>query len=154
MRQHDHEFMAEALAEARLWATPLQSTLARPAEMLALMDAKRSGRVANRSERKRATLYTTLEPCALCMAAAMSFLLGRIVFAARAPLDGGTNLPDLWTPPNGHPGDGIPSTISTVTGGVESDRSLRLISEWTSRPGQHRPTARRDLLEVVVRVGE
>jgi tRNA(Arg) A34 adenosine deaminase TadA len=63
-------------------------------------------KVSSRRERQEATLYTTLEPCALCMAAAMTFWLGTIVFAVEAPVDGGTNLPDLWHPPNGHPADG------------------------------------------------
>jgi hypothetical protein len=52
------------------------------------------------------------------MAAAMSFLLGRIVFAAQAPVDGGTNLPVLWKPPNGHPPNGVPYMIPEVVGGV------------------------------------
>jgi tRNA(Arg) A34 adenosine deaminase TadA len=106
--------------------------------MLALTDAERSGRVAVRRERQQATLYTTLEPCPLCMAAAMSFLLGRIVFAAAAPVDGGTNLPDLWQPPNGHPRDGMPYTLPAVTGGVASKASIRLIAEWVSRDPDRR----------------
>src|SRR6266702_3531168 len=34
------------------------------------------------------TLYTTLEPCVMCLGAAMSFGIGRVVFALRAPADG------------------------------------------------------------------
>ena len=63
----------------------------------------------------------------------MSFLLGRIVFAAEAPVDGGTNLPEVWAPPKGHPQDGMPYTIPAVTGGVERQRSIELIAEWVSR---------------------
>lgn len=103
------------------------------AEMLALMEAERSGRVSRRSERRKATLYTTLEPCALSMAAAMSFYLGTLVYAAPAPVDGGTNLPACWRPPNGHPPDGIPYTIPDVIGGVERDASIQLISQWIDR---------------------
>jgi tRNA(adenine34) deaminase len=127
MKTRDEEFMAEAVREARRsleldefpvgavvvlrdevvvrahWTGAAQRRLLDHAEMLALMEAERSRRVSRRQERQEATLYTTLEPCALCMAAAMSFLLGRIVYAAEAPVDGGTTLPDLWEPPNGHP---------------------------------------------------
>jgi tRNA(adenine34) deaminase len=160
--QRDSEFMAEALAEAKRsldldefpvgailvladevvsrahWAGVKQRRLLDHAEMLALMDAERSGKVCDRRDRREASLYTTLEPCALCMAAAMSFLLGRIVFAASAPIDGGTNLPDLWQPPNGHPREGLPYTIPLVSGGVRNDESVRLIAEWTSRDPEHR----------------
>jgi tRNA(adenine34) deaminase len=31
--------------------------------------------------RREATLYTTLEPCLMCMGTAMSFFLGRVVYA-------------------------------------------------------------------------
>ena len=83
-------------------------------------------------------LYTTLEPCHLCMAAAMCFLVGRVVFAAPAPVDGGTNLPELWQPPNGHPTDGMPYTIPEVNRGIGRDQSLALVAEWVER----QPSAR------------
>jgi tRNA(adenine34) deaminase len=124
----DHEVVAKAH-----WKGAVQRRLLDHAEMLALLDAERSGRVATREQRRQATLYTTLEPCHLCMAGAMTFLLGRIVFAAAAPVDGGTNLPDLWQPPNGHPTDGMPYTIPEVRSGVGSDESVHLIAEWASR---------------------
>lgn len=157
MARRDEEFMAEALAEARRsldadefpvgavvavgdevvvrahWTGAAQRRLLDHAEMLVLMEAERSGKVSRRRERQAATLYTTLEPCALCMAAAMSFLLGRIVFAADAPVDGATNLPELWEPPNGHPPDGMPYTIPAVVGGVGRDASIALIREWVGR---------------------
>src|SRR2546423_10234581 len=106
MTTRDEELMKEALTEARRsldldefpvgavvaldgdvvarghWAGGAQRRLLDHAELLALMEAERSGRVSRRRERQAATLYTTPEPCALCMFAAMSFLLGRIVFAA------------------------------------------------------------------------
>ena len=157
MGNRDAEFMTEALAEARRsleadefpvgavlvlgdkvvtrahWTGASQRRLLDHAEMLALMEAERSGTVAGRRQRQEATLYTTLEPCALCMAAAMSFLLGRIVFAADAPVDGGTNLPELWQPPKGHPADGVPYTIPEVVGGIGREASIELVREWTRR---------------------
>jgi tRNA(adenine34) deaminase len=156
----DETFMADALSEARRsldldefpvgavlvlhdevvarahWQGAAQRRLLDHAEMVALMDAERSGRVSRRAEREEATLYTTLEPCALCMAAAMSFLLGRIVFAAEAPVDGGTNLPDLWRPLHGHPNNGTPYTIPAVVGGVKREASVKLIGEWVGRHPQ------------------
>jgi tRNA(adenine34) deaminase len=91
-RERDEAVMAEALAEARRsldleefpvgalvvlggdvvarahWRGIARRRLIDHAEILALMKAERSGRVSSRRERQRATLYTTLEPCALCMA--------------------------------------------------------------------------------------
>jgi tRNA(adenine34) deaminase len=153
----DEAFMAEALAEARRsvelgefpvgavvaldgqivvrahWAGAAQRRLLDHPEMLALMEAERGGKVSSRQERQAATLYTTLEPCALCMGAAMSFLLGRLVFAADAPVDGAGNLPTLWQPHNGHPQDGMPYTIPEVVGGVGREASIALIAEWVQR---------------------
>jgi tRNA(adenine34) deaminase len=116
----DEAFMDEALAEARLsldhdefpvgavlglgdevvvarghWMGTPGGRLLDHAEMLALLEPERSGSVLSRQQRRRATVYTTLEPCALCMAAAMSFLLGRIVYSAAASVDGGTSLPNV-----------------------------------------------------------
>jgi tRNA(adenine34) deaminase len=157
----DAAFMAEALAEARLsleadefpvgavlvhrdaivarahWTGGRTRRLLDHSEMLVLLEAERTGRVSLRQERRDSTLYTTLEPCALCMAASMSFLLGRIVFAAEAPVDGATNLPSVWTPPGGHPADGVPYAIPQVVGGLEREASIGLIAEWVARrPGR------------------
>jgi tRNA(adenine34) deaminase len=147
----DHEFMGEALREAArslghgefpvgsvvvldgdivgraYWAGVTR--LIDHAEIVALRDAEGRRRL-NRQERSRASMYTTLEPCALCMAASMSFLLGRIVFALEAPVDGGTNLPEVWQPANGHPRARSVYTIPTVERGVRRDESISLIEQW------------------------
>jgi len=151
----DHAFMAEALLEARRslevdefpvgavvvlgaevvarahWRGVRDGRLLDHAELLALLQAERSGKIARRHERHAATLYTTLEPCHLCMAAAMCFYLGRIVYALEAPVDGGTNLPELWRPPDGHPQPGeLPYGIPQVDGGVGRAASAALLSDW------------------------
>jgi tRNA(adenine34) deaminase len=100
-------------------------------ELLVLLDAERSGTVSRMNERRETTLYTTLEPCALCMAAAMSFFLGRVVFALDAPSDGAANLPKLWRPANGHPAPAeAPYAIPQIVGGVRSGESLALIERF------------------------
>ncbi len=53
----------------------------------------------------------------------MSFLLGKIVFAADAPVDGGTNLPALWQPPAS--AGRMPYTIPEVVGGIGREADLR-----------------------------
>ena len=39
-------------------------------------------------ERRRAILFTNLEPCLMCMGAAMSFFLGKICYSLKSPCDG------------------------------------------------------------------
>jgi tRNA(adenine34) deaminase len=56
------------------------------AELLALIEA--DGRQMSMQERQAMTLFTTLEPCLMCLGAAMSFCIGRVVFAISAPADG------------------------------------------------------------------
>ncbi|MEK6406571.1 MAG: nucleoside deaminase [Acidobacteriota bacterium] len=56
------------------------------AELLALIAADmKAPRI---QERRRMTLYTNLEPCVMCLGAAMSFCVGRIVYGVGAPADG------------------------------------------------------------------
>ncbi|OGN87030.1 MAG: hypothetical protein A2158_06090 [Chloroflexi bacterium RBG_13_46_14] len=40
------------------------------------------------SERKKMQLFTTLEPCMMCLGAAMSFFIGEIYYALEEPIDG------------------------------------------------------------------
>jgi len=53
-------------------------------ELVVLLEADL--RVASR--RRDAILYTTLEPCPMCMGAAMAFFVGTVVYALDSPLDG------------------------------------------------------------------
>lgn len=126
--------LGDAVIAARgHWTGGARKRLLDHAEMLVMMRAEQRGNILLRSERQAATLYTTLEPCALCMAAAMFFLLGKVVYAAEALVDGGTHLPEVWAPANGHPADGKPYTIPEVVGGIEREASLALIAEWAGR---------------------
>jgi len=127
---------SEVVARAH-WTTSPPLRLLDHAEVVVLAGAERSGRVSSRRQRRESTLYTTLEPCALCMGAAMSFVLGEVVFAAEAAVDGAANLPDVWQPPNGHPSGGMPYGIPVVIGGVRRDESLALVTEWIRSDSRH-----------------
>jgi tRNA(adenine34) deaminase len=159
MAETDQTFMREALAEAthglEAGEVPIGAVLVRSGEIVArahwqydagrlldhpellcLLDAERSGAVTRGAERRETTLYTTLEPCALCMSASMSFLLGRIVFALESPSDGAANLPELWRPADGHPAaDAPPYAIPEVIGGVGRADSLALIERFVVTNG-------------------
>ena len=53
------------------------------AELVALEQADRLG--LSLGQRRRARLFTTLEPCLMCMGAAMSFFLGEIYYGLESP---------------------------------------------------------------------
>src|SRR6476646_7048546 len=96
--------------------------LAHP-ELLALQQANRRG----------VTLVTTLEPCLLCMAAAMFAFAERVVFALESPTDGGTTIGDVWNPAEGSV---APYRFPDVVGGVRRGDSLALVHDFLDRePG-------------------
>jgi tRNA(Arg) A34 adenosine deaminase TadA len=46
--------------------------------------------------RRDATLYVTLEPCLACLGAAMTTMVGSVVYALESPSDGATSLVSEW----------------------------------------------------------
>lgn len=87
-----------------------------------------------RERRRDVALYTTLEPCLLCMATAMSFFAGRVVYALEAPNDGAADVADAWRPDLGHPPAAFaPYGLPAVTGGVLRDESLDLMTAYVER---------------------
>jgi tRNA(adenine34) deaminase len=74
-----------------------------------------------------ATLYVTLEPCAMCAGAIMHARIGRVVFGARDPKTGACgSVVDLFASPLNH--------HATVTGGVLGDAcGARLSAFFTAR---------------------
>jgi tRNA(adenine34) deaminase len=115
----------EVLAEAH-WRGLRKGVLKHP-EHVVLLEA--DGRVAP-GMRRRCTLYTTLEPCLMCMGTAMSFGLGRIMYALSAPADGAADVATRWAPRHGHPPAGIPYSIPEVDGGLKADVARSLIERW------------------------
>ena len=152
----DHNYMGLALAEARrgletfsampigavlvsadgailgeaCWNGGNEGLLAHP-ERLVLDEVDRTIAWA---ERRTSTLYTTLEPCLMCVGTAMTFFLGRIVFALSSQADGASSVAELWHPPLGHPkGTGSAYSLPTIEGGLRADDSRALIDEWLDR---------------------
>jgi tRNA(adenine34) deaminase len=80
--------------------------------------------------RRQATLYTTLEPCLMCMGTAMSFFLGRLVYAMPARADGASNVAEVWSPAAGHPQAGGAYAVPLVEGGVCETEARELIEQW------------------------
>ena len=80
--------------------------------------------------RREATLYLTLEPCLMCMGTAMSFFLGRIVYAMPASADGAAGVAEVWAPAAGHPTAGGAYAVPVVEGGLYEGEARKLVAEW------------------------
>jgi len=137
---HEDEILAEAYWRG---ADQGQGLLDHP-EHAVLMQADTSISFKTRGE---ATLYTTLEPCLMCMGAAMSFFLGRIVYALPAPADGAANVTERWRPALGHPRNGGPYALPKVEGGIGEGEARALLTSWlgTGVTGPEADFARRTL---------
>jgi tRNA(adenine34) deaminase len=93
--------------------------LAHP-ELLVMQEANRRG----------LSLYTTLEPCLLCMAAAMFSFCERVVYALESPSDGGATIGAVWDP---GAGSVRPYNFPRVVSGVGRDESAALVREFLRR---------------------
>jgi tRNA(adenine34) deaminase len=101
---------------ARSYWRSRNGLLAHP-ELLALQGANR----------RDVALVTTLEPCLLCMAAAMFSFAERVVFALESPTDGGTTIGDVWNPAAGSVS---PYGVPTVVAGVRREESAQLVRDF------------------------
>jgi tRNA(adenine34) deaminase len=79
------------------------------------------------ANRRGVALVTTLEPCLLCMAAAMFQFADRVVYALESPTDGGTGIGDVWNPAAGSV---APYRFPEVEGGVRREESIALMREF------------------------
>jgi tRNA(adenine34) deaminase len=109
----DDEIVARSYWQSR------DGLLAHP-ELLALQQANR----------RNVTLATTLEPCLLCMAAAMFAFADRVVFALESQTDGGTRIGEVWDPAAGSV---APYRFPAVEGGVRREESVELVREFLRR---------------------
>jgi tRNA(adenine34) deaminase len=92
------------------------------------------------AQRSRSRLFTTLEPCLMCMGAAMSFFLGEIIYGLESPGDGAVELVRGWARRE----EDIPGyQVPKITGGLLREESRRLFEEYVARrePGPMRDWA-------------
>ncbi len=111
--------VSEGEIVARSYWHSREGLLAHP-ELVALQQANR----------RNVTLVTTLEPCLLCMAAAMFGFAERVVFALESRTDGGTTIGALWNPAAGSV---APYRLPAVEGGVRREESVELVREFLRR---------------------
>ena len=109
------------------------------AELVALEEADRLSLTLE--DRRKARLYTNLEPCLMCLGAAMSFFLGEIYYGLESPGDGAVNLVKAWVRKE----DDIPGyQIPEIRGGVLREESIKLFERYVllQPPGPMREWAR------------
>jgi tRNA(adenine34) deaminase len=87
-------------------------------------------------------LYTTLEPCLLCLGAASVAMIDRVVFALGSAGDGAGDLAELW---DAHRATAdLPHVrLPPVTGGVCAGEARALFERFVAgRPSPNDPLAR------------
>lgn len=98
------------------------------AELVALEIADRQR--LSYDQRVSAKLYTNLEPCMMCMGAAMSFFLGEVVYSLESPGDGAVEVVKSWIRKE----EDIPGyRVPKITGGILREESIGLFDEYTVR---------------------
>lgn len=82
-----------------------------------------------------ASLYTTIEPCVMCMGAAMSAFIETVVFSIPSPTDGAGHLPSSFL--SRMPAAGRPWSMPQVVGGVCANSTWALIETFlrSASPG-------------------
>ena len=97
--------------------------------------------------RTRSKLFTNLEPCLMCMGAAMSFFLGEIFFGLESPADGAIDLVKGWN----RQVDDMPGyQLPRITGGLLRAESVELFEKYVSL---HESGPMRDWAETLTRLG-
>ena len=78
-------------------------------------------------DRKNSKLFTTLEPCMMCLGTSMSFFLGEIYYALESPGDGAVDMAKSWhRKEEDIPGYKLPH----IEGGVLRDESVNLFKKY------------------------
>jgi tRNA(adenine34) deaminase len=97
------------------------------AELLALEEADKLRLSLER--RREARLFTNLEPCLMCLGAAMSFFIGGIYYALESPSDGAVAVVKSWKRNT----EGFPEyRLPNIKGGLLRQESIRLFQKYVS----------------------
>jgi tRNA(adenine34) deaminase len=97
------------------------------AELLALEEADRLR--LPMAARRRVKLFTNLEPCLMCLGAAMSFFLGEIFYGLESPGDGAVALVKGWQRKEE---DFASYQLPQFTGGLLRAESIRLFEQYVT----------------------
>jgi tRNA(adenine34) deaminase len=91
--------------------------------------------------RRDVQLYTNLEPCLMCLGAAMSFFVGEVHYALESPTDGAVALVQGWKRDEVHFSE---YRLPAIKGGMLRQESIRLFQRYVAMqpPGPLRDWAR------------
>ncbi len=107
---------------ARGWNQRLSTgDITRHAEIVALANASQPGQEIAEG----LTLVCTLEPCVMCLGAAMEAKVGRVVYGLEAPSNGGSARVD------------DPERCPPIHSGIERDPCRELFVEWLEENERH-----------------
>jgi tRNA(adenine34) deaminase len=82
--------------------------------------------------RRDATLYVTLEPCLCCLGAAMTVMIGTVVYALASPSDGAASFVTAWD--ENRRGEDFPAyRMPEVRGSVRRAEAAALFGEYVAR---------------------
>jgi tRNA(adenine34) deaminase len=81
-------------------------------------------------ERTRMQLFTNLEPCMMCMGAAMSSFIGEIYYALESPSDGAVKLAQDWNPQSD---DFASYRVPKAYGGILREESKELFRKFADK---------------------
>ncbi|MEW6624513.1 MAG: deaminase [Bacillota bacterium] len=105
------------------------------AELKTLIEADTKG--FSLKDRSRMQLFTTLEPCMMCLGAAMSFFIGEVCYALESPSDGAVAIAKKWNPQSeDFPGYRVPR----IVGGILRDKSQDLFRDYLKVNGNEHET--------------
>ncbi len=95
------------------------------AELKALIEADKLG--YNIRDRKRMQLFTTLEPCMMCIGASMTFFIGEIYYGLDSESDGAVELAKKWNPES----DNFPFyRVPKIQGGILKEEITKLFCNY------------------------
>jgi tRNA(adenine34) deaminase len=80
------------------------------------------------SQRKQMQLFTTLEPCMMCLGAAMSFYIGEIYYALESPIDGAADFAVHFWQTNRK--EILEYSLPKISGGVLRAKGKDIIREY------------------------
>ena len=97
------------------------------ADLLALVKADKIKPYPGK--RRETSIYTTLEPCMMCLGACMTFNLSEVYFALESPGDGAIDLLEKWIRKN----EDMPSYLAPkVQGGILRQQSIELFKKYSA----------------------
>ncbi|HVY59637.1 MAG TPA: nucleoside deaminase [Xanthobacteraceae bacterium] len=133
-RDGEYPFGAVVACEGKIVAEAVNRTLrdqdvTRHAEVIALSMAQKS---VGRKQLRRHTLYSIVEPCAMCSYCIREAWIGRVVFALRSPIMGGLSNWNILR--NGVVSDRMPEVfggVPEVIAGVLDQEACAAWREWS-----------------------